>query len=48
VALTEADLGALYNKANSPNPSPYFNSLLTFPLTITSRAPLSVRVFINY
>lgn len=40
-ALTEADLGALYNKANSPKPSPAFNSLLVLSFTITSILPLS-------
>ena len=46
--LTLAERGALYKRANSPNPSPVLSSLLaywykniiTFSLTMTSRVPL--------
>lgn len=39
--LTEADRGALYNKANSPNESPFYNYFLTSPLIIISTTPES-------
>ena len=35
-------LGALYNKANSPNPYPLVNSFLATPLTYTYILPLSI------
>ena len=40
----EADLGALYNKANSPKPSFAFKLRLTLSLIMTSNVPFSVNI----
>jgi hypothetical protein len=41
LALTEAERGAPYNKANSPKQSPYFKTFFTLLLIIISHSPFS-------
>lgn len=42
--LTEAERGALYNNANSPNESPFYNCFFTSPFIIISTIPLSINI----
>ena len=44
-AFTEADLGALYKSAKSPNGSPYFNTFLISSLIMIWHYPLSIKKY---